>query len=224
MLRMRRELILNFHGIGKPPCNISAQESNLWISREDFAALADCIAVLGLTAHMPIGITFDDGNLSDINTALPELCNRRLTASFFVCAGRLKTSGYLNPSAVRDLLKAGMKIGSHGMHHRNWRKMHDAALTEEVDVTRKVLEDVCGEPITSAAIPFGSYDRRVLAKLRASKFQQIFTSDSGLAEREAWLKSRNSLSAKCKPQDIHRLLARKYTGLWAMMRVYKRLR
>jgi peptidoglycan/xylan/chitin deacetylase (PgdA/CDA1 family) len=203
---MRRELVLNFHGIGVPHPGVGPEERAVWMSRENFIGLVDHIAALGAATPTPIAITFDDGNFSDVAIALPELCRRRLAATFFVCAGRLETPEYLGRDAIRDLLGAGMKIGSHGMHHRDWRKLDETALAEEIGTARKHLEDACGAPVTTAAIPFGSYDRRVLSRLRAEGFACVYTSDRGFACSEAWLKPRNTLGAGAKRDDIARLL------------------
>ncbi len=38
-----------------------------------------------------------------------------------------------------------------------------------------------GEPVSSVAIPFGSYDRRVLRRLRGAGLRRVYTSDGGRA-------------------------------------------
>ena len=63
---------------------------------------------------MPVVITFDDGNESDALIALPELVKRNLKAFFFVVGGRIGLPHYLDRVALRDLISAGMEIGSHG--------------------------------------------------------------------------------------------------------------
>jgi peptidoglycan/xylan/chitin deacetylase (PgdA/CDA1 family) len=163
---MRRELILNFHGLGMPHSGVGADEEPFWLSRRTFVAMIDRIAFMGEDAGAPTSITFDDGNASDATIALPELVKRGLTATFFVCADRIGLPHYLDRSAIDDLLQAGMAIGSHGMRHRDWRKLDDGALDEEISGARARLADVCGKPVQMASIPFGSYDRRVLARLR----------------------------------------------------------
>lgn len=224
---MQRELILNFHGIGTPHRGIPPEEHAVWMSRENFVQLLDRIAVLRATRQTPIAITFDDGNLSDVAIALPELCKRHLAATFFLCSGRLDAPDYLGRDAVRDLLGAGMKIGSHGMHHRDWRKLDHAALADEITTARKHLEDVCSALVTTVAIPFGSYDRRVLAKLRTEGFTCVYTSDRGLARSGAWLKPRNTLGASATQEDIAPLLTSRLSPelvIRDIRRLYKRLR
>ena len=223
----QRELILNFHGIGVPHRGASPKEEAVWISHDDFVALLDRIEELKSAYPMPIRITFDDGNASDFTIALPELSKRNLTAIFFLCAGRLDMPEYLDRVAVGELLDTGMEIGSHGLHHRDWRTLGESALSEEIGTARKKLEDVCGRTIAAAAIPFGSYDRRVLKRLRAEGFACVYTSDGGFAHRRAWLKPRNSLGANSNHGAIARLLGGKpmsETIVRAAYRFYKRIR
>ena len=131
--------------------------------------------------------------MSDAKVALPALVERGLTASFFVCAGRIGKSNYLDAAAIRDLLGAGMTIGSHGMRHQDWRKLHDAALDTEISSARQLLANICGREIDEVSIPFGSYDRRVLARMRLEAFRHAYTSDGGMVQGDRWLKPRNTL-------------------------------
>jgi peptidoglycan/xylan/chitin deacetylase (PgdA/CDA1 family) len=224
---MQRELILNFHGIGTPHPAVGPDERRVWMSREKFAALLDHVAAVQAAQPMPIAITFDDGNASDADIALEELSRRNLKAAFFVCAGRLDTPQYLSRAAVRDLLDAGMQVGSHGMHHRDWRTLDDATLDEEIGTARLQLEEACGRPVTTVAIPFGAYNRRVLTRVRAEGFACAYTSDRGYARRTAWLKPRNTLRLDSVEDDISRWLTRRAaveSALRDVYGLYRRLR
>ena len=148
-------------------------------------------------------ITFDDGNASDAAIALPELVKRGLKATFFVCAGRIGAPHYLDRVALADLLAAGMEIGTHGKDHRNWRGLDETTLDAELGEARRRIEDVCGVAVTKAAIPFGSYDRRLLQRLRRERFECVYTSDRGLARSEAWLKPRDTMDSTWLEADMN---------------------
>src|SRR5262245_45071601 len=112
---MGRELILNFHGIGTPHDSIGRDERAYWLPPQKFVSLLDRISTLSGSAVSRARITFDDGNLSDATVAMPELAKRGLTATFFICAGRIGAPHYLGRSALGEMLAAGMGIGTHGM-------------------------------------------------------------------------------------------------------------
>jgi peptidoglycan/xylan/chitin deacetylase (PgdA/CDA1 family) len=225
---MAQELVLSLHGIGTPHDCVGTEESFYWVTREAFTMLLENIVGTRATADTPTVITFDDGNASDATIALPELAKRGLKAAFFVCAGRIGTPHYLDRAAFADLLGAGMEIGTHGMDHRDWRTLDEAALDSELGEARRRIEDTCGRSVTKLAVPFGSYDRRVLAHLRREPFECVYTSDGGLARSEAWLKPRTTMDSAWQEADIERVLAAKPSMKTRLRRnaamLHKRLR
>jgi hypothetical protein len=56
------------------------------------------------------------------------------------------------------------------------------------------------------SIPFGSYDRRILNRLKKEGWNIIFTSDRGTADFEARIKSRETLKAEMQNRNILREL------------------
>jgi peptidoglycan/xylan/chitin deacetylase (PgdA/CDA1 family) len=188
-----RVVNLTFHGIGTPAHTVEPSEAKVWVGEDRFLATLDAART-----RPHVRISFDDGNRSDVELALPALLERGMTATFFVLAGRLDDPRYLGPADVRALVDAGMTVGSHGMHHRDWRRLSDDELDEELVTARTRLEDAAGTAITEASVPFGSYDRRVLARARRC-VARLYTSDGGSARGGAWLQPRTSLTRADPP-------------------------
>lgn len=195
----KRAINLTFHGIGEPERPLDAGEADAWVSRERFLSLLDAVA-----GRDDVRITFDDGNASDIEHALPALTERGLTATFLVVAGRLEQPRFLDASDVRELAAAGMGIGCHGMRHRPWRGLGERALHEELTQSKAMLEEVVERPVTEAACPFGAYDRRVLRTLRSAGYRRVYTSDRGTCSPGDFVQTRNSV----RPTDEADLLRR----------------
>jgi peptidoglycan/xylan/chitin deacetylase (PgdA/CDA1 family) len=177
-----------FHGIGTPDRVLEPGEADYWIGRDAFLGILDVLA-----GRPDVRISFDDGNASDVEIALPALAERGLTATFFVLAGRLDAAGSLARDHVRELGHAGMRIGTHGMHHRSWRGMSSAESHHELVEAREAIAEVAGQRIDEAALPLGMYDRRVLAQLRRHGYRRVFTSDRARASESAWLSPRHSV-------------------------------
>jgi peptidoglycan/xylan/chitin deacetylase (PgdA/CDA1 family) len=191
-----------FHGIGKAPRRLTLGEAELWVETGSFRTL------LGTArARDDVRISFDDGNRSDFEIALPTLLELDLTASFFIVAARLEVPGFVTRDDVRNLADAGMAIGLHGFTHQSWRGLDDHGLRRELIDAKIVLEDVSGRRVTAAACPFGAYDRRVLRALRKAGYEQVFTSDGGAADPDAWLQPRYSVSRTDEQGLIDRLFA-----------------
>jgi peptidoglycan/xylan/chitin deacetylase (PgdA/CDA1 family) len=198
--------ILNLHGIGSPEHGVAEDERSYWISHQAFISLLQTIVVTREGSDLPVAITFDDGNESDALIALPELAKRSLKAIFFVVAGRIGLPHYLDRVALRNLMSAGMEIGSHGLHHCDWRNLDSMMLHVEVDGARRRIEDLCGRAVTKVGIPFGSYDRHVLKQLRAERLDCVYTSDGGLAQSEAWLRPRQTICSNVSEAAMKSLI------------------
>jgi peptidoglycan/xylan/chitin deacetylase (PgdA/CDA1 family) len=196
-----RTINLTFHGVGPIERPLEPGEDLFWLDEDEFEAALDSVAGRG-----DVRITFDDGNVSDLHHALPQLSRRGLSATFFVVAGRLGSPGFLDERDVRELAEAGMTIGCHGMRHRSWRHLDEDALREELIGAKVLLEDVADRPVTEAACPFGAYDRRVLTSLRRHGYRRVFTSDTGIARSGDWLQTRNSVRPGQGPDVIQRVL------------------
>ena len=226
---MPTQLILELHGIGSPHRGVTDDDEPIyWVSRATFTSLLQTIAVTREGSDLPVAITFDDGNESDALIALPELAKRNLKAIFFVVGGRIGLPHYLDRAALRDLVSAGMEIGSHGMHHCDWRKLDLMMLHVEIDDARLRIEDLCGSAVTKVGIPFGSYDRHVLKQLRAERLDCVYTSDGGLAQSDAWLKPRQTICSNMSDAAMKSLITG-YPSLPLRLRrcaamIYKRLR
>jgi peptidoglycan/xylan/chitin deacetylase (PgdA/CDA1 family) len=199
----RRVVNLTFHGIGPPTRQLGPGERDVWLTVPTFLSILDAAA-----GHADVALTFDDGNASDVEHALPALQSRGLEATFFVVAGRLGEPGFLGAEQVRRLAAAGMAIGCHGMRHRPWRRLGEAALREELVVAREMLAETADVPITQASCPFGSYDRRVLSFLRRCGYERVHTSDRGTARRDAWLQARNTAEHSDDGGLVERIAAR----------------
>jgi len=197
-----RVINLTVHGIGDPPRELDPGEDRTWVTVDQFTQVLDAVA-----GRTDVRLTFDDGNASDVEIALPELVARGLTAEFFVLAGLLDEPGRLTRGDVRKLLDAGMRVGSHGWSHRDWRRIDAGQALEEMVEAPKVLAGLTGTAVNRVAVPFGSYDRRVLTRLRGVGTTVVYTSDGGPTRPDAWFQPRTSLHHQLDPQWTSDVLA-----------------
>lgn len=187
------ESVINvcFHGIGTPGREMEPGESRYWISVDTFHRVLD-----DLPTWPAVRISFDDGNASDIEIGLPGLQARGLSADFFVLAGRLGTPGSLDEPALKELVAAGMTVGTHGMNHIPWRGLDPATNRAELVDARARIASVTGTPVDAAACPLGRYDRRLLGDLRRFGYRRVYTSDRRAANPNAWIQPRFSIRAE----------------------------
>jgi peptidoglycan/xylan/chitin deacetylase (PgdA/CDA1 family) len=106
-------------------------------------------------------ITFDDGHGSCLQAAE---CVREVggQASFFLtkqfCESR---PNFLNPAEIRTL--AGLcSVGSHGVTHDPLSRISTAQLIEELQLSKRWLEDIVGADIDTLAAPGGFINSHVV--------------------------------------------------------------
>ncbi len=199
-------MIINlcFHGVGVCAKEREPGEARYWVGRDDFLRMLDEAA----TAD-DVRLSFDDGNRSDVDLALPALAERGLTATFFALAGRLDDPASLSAADLRSLRSAGMRVGSHGWSHIPWRGLSAADSVREFVDARAALAEAAGAPLDEAALPLGRYDRRALRGLRAAGYRVVYTSDRYPARAGAWLQPRYSATATDTPASVRALLGRR---------------
>jgi peptidoglycan/xylan/chitin deacetylase (PgdA/CDA1 family) len=202
-------IILNFHGLGVPHTGVEAAEAPYWLSVAHFDQVLDHVQSY-TSGGGRVRLTFDDGNKSDIEIAVQRLRQRGLTATFFVLLGRMSDPRYLSDKDMRDMAVSDMKIGLHGRHHLDWR--HVAAQTFQDETVRAAYElsQITGTCIDEVAIPFGAYNRKIMAALHRQPFRKIHTSDTGAARISARIQPRNTIRADTDAGSLLQVLQNRY--------------
>lgn len=196
-------LNLNFHGIGRPiGRDFGPGERDFWVNHDTLGAALDACMGRG-----DVNISFDDGNWSDIDAALPALQERGLTATFFVVPSWLGEPGFMSKHDLKELATAGMPIGNHGLQHHDWTQLSPDRLEHEVTQGRRLLEELTGTEIHALAIPFGAYNDMVLDSLRRQAYEHVYTSDGGTAAPDAWLQPREHARASHDDRTIQALIS-----------------
>lgn len=188
-----RQVILNLHGLGDPGRTLKdPSEARYWVTEDIFEtalSLSD-----QFSDRVRTEFTFDDGNRSDLTVGAELLDRFGHRATFFVLAGRIGEAEYLSAEDIRQLYERGHRIGCHGADHVDWTKQDAASLNHEIVAARQVLADILGAPITTAALPLGRYNARVLRALRAAGYDTVYSSDGGAVHTKRWPVPRTSLT------------------------------
>lgn len=214
-MKTTKRRIINFHGVGEHARVLEPGEADYWLGLDRFCDVLDRIA-----RHPDrelLSITFDDGNISDVLLAAPQLRQRGLDAEFFVLTGRIGQAGSMGADDIRALMAMGMRVGSHGIDHRDWSGLSARDLENELNASKKILEEICGCTVRSAAIPFGRYNATVLSKLRSAGYEAAYSSDKGSADAVSFLKPRTSVRHETTDSMLGRILSGKMPA-WSRLR------
>jgi peptidoglycan/xylan/chitin deacetylase (PgdA/CDA1 family) len=159
-----------------------------------------------------VALTFDDGYATDISRALPCLEQRSVPATFFVVPAWVGQPGYLHWDQVRALAQAGMAIGSHSLTHACLPELPAGELRYELAVSRQLLQDQLGAPVSLLSVPGGFYSRRVLETAWDVGYTIVATSDCGIerpagsAQPRRWVVKRNGIDLRTSWDALEMLL------------------
>ena len=162
-----------------------------------------------------VAISFDDGYLDNLEVAAPILIERKLPFTVFVTAEfvRNSTPGFLTPSALRSLAALpGAQIGAHGARHLALSQCDDATVREELQTSKRYLEDLLGREVSTLAYPHGAVDRRVRDAAQDAGYVLGACSHAGVnaPARDPLVLARTEILAP----DSARVFAQKLRGDW----------
>src|SRR6266404_3202347 len=168
--------ILTYHHVGRRARG--ARIKGLYVSRSLFARQLAELEAAGFstpaygsmieTPQRPIVfLTFDDGFQDVFENALPSMQAHQFRGIQFLVSALIgKTNEWqqkegdiieplMNEGQVRDWLDAGQQIGSHTQTHPRLTQLSASAAREEINASKKSLEDQFGVPIVHFCYPYG---------------------------------------------------------------------
>lgn len=126
----------------------------------------------------PFAITVDDGGVSYYTVIAPCLEAVGWRGHCMVTTGYIDKPGFLNKSQIRELHDMGHVIGSHSVTHpARFSSCSEKQMFREWSESRKVLEDIIGQPVISGSIPGGYYSPTVARIASQSGLKLLFTSE-----------------------------------------------
>jgi peptidoglycan/xylan/chitin deacetylase (PgdA/CDA1 family) len=141
--------------------------------------------------HGLVGITFDDGYVSVLESAVPELLRHGFTATTYVISGRLGGSNewcegpaqpLMSAEQVGELAAAGMEVGSHGVTHVRLAGIGADQLEVEVSASKASIGGLIGAPVRGFAYPYGSMDPAARRAVRDAGYDYACATETPMAE------------------------------------------
>lgn len=134
-----------------------------------------------------VAVTFDDGYVNNYLCAFPLLQKYNATATFYVIKNAIGTSNYMNEKQIEQMLKAGMKIGSHTMTHRNLTEIDPGELQRELAGSKMLLGQLFEDLVVeSISYPNGAYDDEVVAASVAAGYQEGVGGEQGVNTHDTY--------------------------------------
>ncbi len=198
--------VLTYHRIGQPgkDCRLEG----LYVSPQKFreqmeylcqagyrsVTLGEFVSALYRKTIPPdkgMLITFDDGSRSILHSAWPILKEYGMTATVFVIPGCVggdsqwtvtkekQTDPLLNWEEILYLQSLGLDFASHALTHVHLPNIKEDLAREELQASRKILEEKLNRPVLAIAYPYGQYNQRIMEMSREAGYQCAFSTRRG---------------------------------------------
>jgi len=195
--------ILTYHKLGPRPAGtrlkgmylskrlLQRQMSELKEAGFVSVSLSEAIRDCSKSAN-PIVITFDDGFRNVLEHGLDVMAQNGVRAIQFLLPDLLgKPNDWeqaegeaaevlMDEAAIRDWLAAGHEIGSHTCTHPWLTRISVERAREEVDASRRKLEDRFQVPIRHFCYPYGDWNEAVRDLVIEAGYETACTTDSGI--------------------------------------------
>jgi peptidoglycan/xylan/chitin deacetylase (PgdA/CDA1 family) len=132
----------------------------------------------------PILLTFDDTDLDQFETAVPEMNKYGFKAVFFIMTVSLGRNHYMTRDQVRHLSDEGEVIGSHTWDHHNVKKYAGDDWSIQIDKPTRQLQEITGKSIRYFAYPFGLWNREAVPELKKRGFVAAFQLSDKMDEQD----------------------------------------
>jgi len=202
-LRLRdTPMIFMYHGVAEvaedpnylcvTPARFAEQMS--WLAGHGLRGVSITTLVEAMRAGRQrglVGLTFDDGYVSVLESAVPVLQRHGFGATAYIISDRLGGTNewdegpswpLLPASGVRELAAAGIEIGSHAATHPRLAGASPEQLAAEVGGSRSSLAALLGTEIRGFAYPYGSMDAAARRAVRDAGYEHACAVEASTAE------------------------------------------
>jgi peptidoglycan/xylan/chitin deacetylase (PgdA/CDA1 family) len=186
--------ILLYHKMGK--ATLLDRRKGLFVSRHLFASQLSELPPAGFGfgnlgdaySARKIVISFDDGYASCFEQGIGLLKTFGCKAIQFLVSGRIGKANdwdatgeaIMDKSQVREWLAAGHQIGSHTVSHPDLTRLPSREAREEIEASRKWLEDTFGIAVSHFSYPQGAFDDRILGMVQEAGYSMAVTTEFGV--------------------------------------------
>lgn len=112
-----------------------------------------------------MSFTFDDGDPSHLDVAVPELDKRGMKATFYLIANQITRK-----DDWRKLILAGHELGNHSLDHRHPKELSASQQEAQVVGANHVLQKEFGVPLRTFAYPFTETTPELVAAVGKTDF------------------------------------------------------
>lgn len=194
---MHNALILNYHSLDVGKTGNGYHVDPVYSVKEaDFAAQMGLLKKLGIPVvsldelvendykrkrwhrHVAL-ITFDDGYITDYETAFPLLKQYKFPATFFITIqNQLSEDRWAQWQEIAAI--PGFSLGSHTVSHPYLTEIPKEQMFRELSESKQIIEDKTGAEVKYLAPPYGRYNAKIIAAAQELGYEALLTTNVGV--------------------------------------------
>ncbi len=149
----------------------------------------------GEKAGRVVGLTMDDGYLSNLELALPVLQRHGFTATCFMVSGHVGQSNVwdaeedgpfaplMNLAQLQAWINGGQEVGSHTRSHCDLTRGTPEQAWQEIKGSREDLSSALNAPVQHFSYPYGFFTPEHVAMVQQAGYDTALTTRGGRARR-----------------------------------------
>ena len=166
-------------------------------------------------------ITFDDGYKDNYTNAFPILKKYDLPATVFVISDSVGTADFMTWEQLKEIDKAGFKVGSHTRRHAYLPDLGGdiSRLEDEIINSKKILEEKLGQPVLFFSYPSGGFGDSIKEVIKKAGYVGACATNRGYDRfnRDVYELKRIRING----DDIDIVLFMKLSGYYNLLRKSK---
>lgn len=187
--RKSRRTVIYYHSLKKEDVAAFEKQMAYLANYCNVVKASEITAAPTNRSNVTVAITFDDALVSFLDNALPVLEKYKLPAAVFVPTGSLDShpnwaleddcdyadEKVMSQEDIANLSKANCEVFSHTVSHLHLDEIGDSELSNELEQSKRTLEQIIGHDIIAISYPYGAYNSRVCARARQMGYELGFT-------------------------------------------------
>jgi peptidoglycan/xylan/chitin deacetylase (PgdA/CDA1 family) len=169
--------ILCYHGVTAGDAESFRRQIAWFAEQFTFCTVTESAKLLssGSVTKPVLSVTFDDGDRTVYDTALPILEFFGIHATLYITADYIERGQLYRDSSpgqamsweqIRDWASRGHEIGSHSLTHAPMPLCSPRRFEQEICISKAILEDKVSVPVVHFSYPWGQHSRHTAQRLK----------------------------------------------------------
>ena len=150
-----------------------------WLSMNEYRTLTLDDLINHNVSEKSVVLTFDDGHISNYESAFPALKQFNFVANFFIVPKYIGEKHYIAKEQILEMAKQGMRFESHSLTHPYILSLGAKEIDREVYHSKEETQNLLNCEVNHFSVPYGFYNRYLIDCVERAGYKSMVTEDFG---------------------------------------------